>query len=98
MKAEGVAAQLRALRYELGYTQREFAAALGVHIRTLEQWEAGRTSPTYGHLVLEAARRLSPCGRVRLNWREGPKHRRPHRRRKGMRPMAKPGGCEGGTA
>ena len=81
MATEGIAARLRKMRYRLGYTQRELAAALGVHIRTLEQWEAGRTSPTYGHLILAAARNLPPFTKERGNWREGPKRHRPHRKR-----------------
>ena len=81
MATEGIAAKLRGLRYRLGYTQAEFAARLGVHIRTLEQWEAGRTSPTYGHLILAAARALPPCNKARRNWREWPKRHKPHRKR-----------------
>jgi putative transcriptional regulator len=38
--------QVRALRTRLGLTQAGMAARLGVHLRTYQQWEYGRRTPS----------------------------------------------------
>lgn len=38
--------RLVAMREQMGLTQREFAALVGVSSKTLENWEQGRRSPT----------------------------------------------------
>lgn len=35
-----------AVRQKLGYSQTEFAAYMGVNIRTLQEWEQGRRNPS----------------------------------------------------
>jgi len=37
---------IRALREKAGVSQREFAGMLGVSLRTLQDWEQGRRTPT----------------------------------------------------
>ena len=36
---------VRALRSKLGLSQAEFASQYGISLRTLQEWEQGRTSP-----------------------------------------------------
>ncbi|MGD0771321.1 MAG: helix-turn-helix domain-containing protein [Candidatus Solibacter sp.] len=36
---------VRALRSKLGLSQSEFASQYGISLRTLQEWEQGRTSP-----------------------------------------------------
>ena len=36
---------MRALRSKLGLSQSEFASHYGISLRTLQEWEQGRTSP-----------------------------------------------------
>ena len=50
------------IRERLGFTQREFASALGVQVSTVWRWETGRTAPRED--MRAAIRRLegvSPC-------------------------------------
>ena len=37
--------RIRAIRLRLGWTQREMAEALGVHVMTVWKWEHGRIKP-----------------------------------------------------
>lgn len=39
------AQEIRAIRIEMGLTQKAFAECLGVSIKTVEAWEAGRNHP-----------------------------------------------------
>ena len=39
------AVDVRALRSKLGLSQSEFASTYGISLRTLQEWEQGRTSP-----------------------------------------------------
>ncbi len=39
------AAEIRELRQRLGLTQAAFARRLGLHMRTVEEWESGRHAP-----------------------------------------------------
>jgi putative transcriptional regulator len=40
-----VPVDVRALRSKLGLSQSEFASRYGISLRTLQEWEQGRTSP-----------------------------------------------------
>lgn len=55
-------AAIKAFRAQAGYSQVRFAEALGVSRRTVEEWEAGRSSPpAYLGLALTAlSRELEP--------------------------------------
>lgn len=40
---------IKALRLELGYSQKEMASFLGVSFATLNRWENGHFNPTFKH-------------------------------------------------
>jgi DNA-binding transcriptional regulator YiaG len=44
-ETEPLSTTVRRRRIEMGMTQREFAAALGVKLRTVQSWEADESSP-----------------------------------------------------
>ncbi len=48
---EFTADRVKAIRFRLGLTQAEFAARLGVHLRTVQGWELGDSSPRRGPLI-----------------------------------------------
>ena len=51
------ASEVRALREELGFSQPQFALALGVELATLRAWEQGRRNATGpAHALLSIAR------------------------------------------
>jgi len=56
---------IRALRQRKGQTQAEFAQTLGVGLKTLNNWEAGRSVPLRAHLdrLVQIARQVDR-GRV----------------------------------
>ena len=43
--------RVKALRYRLGLTQKDFAVVLGVSLGTVAAWETGHQSPRQGPLV-----------------------------------------------
>lgn len=45
------AERVQAIRYRLGLTQADFARRLGVHLRTVQGWESGESTPRRGPLV-----------------------------------------------
>lgn len=74
----GFGKKIRAARMSLGYTQTEFAELLGASYRTIQEWEGGRKTPRYAHLILAAAKTL-------------PKSRTPRAGRPGRKPRKKGG-------
>ncbi len=56
-----IAERLKALRLKAGLSQQSFAAALGIHWRSVQDWEIGRTrvDSFKAEAVLKAAERLA---------------------------------------
>lgn len=57
--------RLRARRWELGLTQREFAKCLGVASESIWEWEAGNHRPTAGRIRAALHRELGRTSRSR---------------------------------
>ena len=53
--------QIQAMRCKLGLSQAGFARRLGISVRTLQGWEAGRLVSTLGSALLDiVAKRAGP--------------------------------------
>lgn len=64
--------RIRKVRADLGLSQQQFADMLGVHRKTLNNWETGKHKPSYGDLML-----MANTADVSLKWLAGEQFRPP---------------------